>query len=397
VPIDASARVVIVGASAGGLTAAEALRHEGFKGPITLVGDEAQLPYRRPPLSKQVLTGEWPRERTHLLDAGGLDNLDLHLMLGSCASELDVAAHTLVVNGDLVPYDTLVVATGVEARQLPGVGDVSGVHTLRTLDDVDAIRAGLETAARVAVVGAGVLGSEIASAARHLGLQVVLVGRTSTMRLGQVGDHLSDLIEELHRAHEVDVRTGVDVIDVSGAGHHQAVALSSGQVLEADLVIVAIGGIPSTDWLAGSGLDLSDGVVCDASGLAAPDVYAVGDVAQWREQTGCPVPRVEHHLNAVEQALAVAHLLMTGEPSDAAVPFFWSELHDTRIQVYGRFAAHSPLEAIAGDMGDRRFVAASRDDGRIAGVVGWNMPRDFRDARNLVDASTPAPYQGAPS
>ena len=396
-PIDASARVVIVGASAGGLTAAEALRHEGFEGPITLVGDEARLPYRRPPLSKQVLTGEWSSERAQLLDAGGLGNLDLRLMLGSHASELDVAAHTLVVDGDRLPYDTLVVATGVRARQLPGVGDVPGIHTLRTLDDVDAIRAGLETAAQVAVVGAGVLGSEIASAVRRLGLGVVLIGRSRTMHLGQVGDRLSDLIKELHRAHQVDVRAGVDVIDVSRAGHHQAIALSDGQVVEADLVILAIGGTPSTDWLARSGLDLSDGVVCDASGLAAPDVYAVGDVAQWREQAGRRVPRVEHHLNAVEQALAVAHLLVTGEPSGAVVPFFWSELHDTRIQVFGHFAAHAPLEPIAGDMGDRRFVAASRDDGRITGVVGWNMPRDFRDARALVDASAPAPYQGVPS
>ena len=156
-PIDGSAHVVIVGASTGGLTTAEALRNEGFDGPITLVGDEAHLPYRRPPLSKQVLTGEWPSERTHLLDAGGLDDLDLRLMLGSRASELDVAAHTVVVDGDPVPYDTLVVATGVKARQLPGLGDVPGVHTLRTLDDVAAIRAGLEHAARVAVVGAGVV------------------------------------------------------------------------------------------------------------------------------------------------------------------------------------------------------------------------------------------------
>ncbi len=396
-PIDASARVVIVGASVGGLTTAEALRHEGFKGPITLVGDEARLPYRRPPLSKQVLTGEWPPERTYLLDAGGLDDLDLRMMLGSRASELDVTAHTLVVDGERVPYDTLVVATGVKARQLPGVGDARGIHTLRTLDDVDAIRTRLETAARVAVVGAGVLGSEIASAARHLGLQVVLIGRTKSMRMGQVGDHLSELIKELHRANEVDVRTGVGVVDVSGSGHQQVVELSSGEVVEADLVIVAIGGIPSTDWLSGCGLDLSDGVVCDASGLAAPDVYAVGDVAQWRRQAGTPVPRAEHHLNAVEQALAVAHLLVTGEPPGAVVPFFWSELHDTRIQAYGRFAADSPLEAIAGDMGDRRFVAASRDGDRTTGVVGWNMPRDFRDARALVDASTPPPHQGVPS
>ena len=396
-PIDASARVVIVGASVGGLTTAEALRHEGFKGPITLVGDEARLPYRRPPLSKQVLTGEWPPERTHLLDSDGLAKLDLRLMLGRRASRLDTAAHRLMVDDDVVPYDSLVVATGVKARQLPGMDDARGVHTLRTLDDVDAIRADLETATRVVVVGAGVLGSEIASAARHLGLRVVLVGRSMAMRMGQVGDHLSARIEELHRANGVDVRTGVDVVDVSETGAHRLVALSDGELVETDLVIAAIGGIPSTDWLAGSDLDLSDGVVCDASGLAAPDVYAVGDVAQWRHEAGCPVPRAEHHLNAVEQALAVAHQLVTGEPPGAVVPFFWSELYDTRIQAYGRFAADSPLETIAGDMGEQRFVAASRHDDRTIGVVGWNMPRDFRDARTLVDASISAPHQGVPS
>ena len=214
---------------------------------------------------------------------------------------------------------------------------------------------------------------------------------------GQVGDHLSARIEELHRANRVDVRTGVDVVDVSEAGAHRLVALSDGELVETDLVIAAIGGIPFTDWLAGSDLDLSDGVVCDASGLAAPHVYAVGDVAQWRHEAGYPVPRAEHHLNAVEQALAVAHLLVTDEPPGAVVPFFWSELHDTRIQAYGRFAADSPLEIIAGDMGDRRFVAASRDHGRTTGVVGWNMPRDFRHARALVDAATPPPQQGVPS
>lgn len=396
-PIDGSAHVVIVGASTGGLTTAEALRNEGFEGPITLVGDEVHLPYRRPPLSKQVLTGEWLRERTHLLDESRLGNLDLRLMLGSPASELDVAAHTVVVDGDPIPYDILIIATGIKARRLPGVRDLPGVHTLRTVDDVDAIRADLKTARRVAVVGSGVLGSEIASAARHLGLEVVLIGRTRTLRLGQVGDHLSDLIEELHRTNEVEVRTGAHVIDARAAGARPVLELSDGAVVEADLVIVAIGGVPATDWLAGSGLDLSDGVICDATGRAAADVYAVGDVAQWREQAGRPVLRAEHHLNAVEQALAVAHLLVTGESSPAIVPFFWSELHATRIQAYGRFATEAPLEAIAGDMAERRFVAASRHDGRIIGVVGWNMPRDFRDARTLVDASTSAPYQGVPS
>ena len=246
-PIDASARVVIVGASTGGLTAAEALRHEGFQGPITVVGDEPHLPYRRPPLSKQVLTGEWPGERAYLLDAGRLDDLDLDLRLGRRARELDVAAHTVRVDDDRIPYGVVIIATGVRARPLPGAGEAQGVHTLRTLDDVEAIRAGLQRATRVAVIGAGVLGSEIASAIRHLGLHVVLIGRTPAMRLGHVGDHVSGLIEELHRANGVDVRTGVSVLDVTSTGTHQELALSNGQVVVADLVIVAIGGTPSTE------------------------------------------------------------------------------------------------------------------------------------------------------
>lgn len=386
--MDITSRVVIVGASAGGLTAAEALRNEGFAGPITLIGDEVHVPYHRPPLSKQVLTGEWAADRTHLLNATSLAKLDLRLMLGTRASGLDTASHTVTVANKLIPYDKLIIATGVTARRLEGVPHLSGIHTLRTIDDVTALRADMETARRVVVIGSGVLGSEIASAARKLGLEVVLVGRTRAMRLGQVGDHLSALIEQLHRDNGVDVRLGVAVTDVIGGVRVEAVALSDGSLVAADVVVVAIGGAPSTGWLADSGLDLSDGVICDASGLAAPDVYAVGDVARWNDESGDAVSRAEHHLNAIEQAHAVAHLLMTGEVSPPILPFFWSELHGTRIQAYGRFATGSPLETVVGNPADRRFVAASRQHGRIIGVVGWNMPREFRDARDLVDQST---------
>jgi NAD(P)H-nitrite reductase large subunit len=397
VPLDGSARIVIVGASAGGLTAAEALRSDGFEGPITLIGDEAHLPYRRPPLSKQVLTGEWTAERTHLLEVDGLDRLHMRLVLGRGATGLDLEGGTVLVDSDRFPFDRLIIATGIAARRLDGARDLPGMHTLRTIDDVIALRADLERATRVVVIGSGVLGSEIASAARHMGLQVALVGRSRAMRLGQLGDHLSDLLQELHREHGVDVRSGVAVSDILGSDRVETVVLSDGQVVPADVVIVAMGGVPATGWLAGSGLDVGDGVVCDATGRAAPDVYAVGDVAQWREEAGVAVPRAEHHLNAVEQALAVAHLLVTGEPSPPIVPFFWSEIHGARIQAYGRFAPGVPLETIAGDRAARRFVAASRADGRVTGVVGWNMPRDFRDARVLVDQSIKAPQEGVPT
>jgi 3-phenylpropionate/trans-cinnamate dioxygenase ferredoxin reductase subunit len=396
-PLAGTSHAVIVGASAGGLGAAEALRAEGFTGPITLVGAEPHLPYRRPPLSKQVLTGEWAAERTQLLDEGALDALGLRLRLGTRATGLDLDGRAVLAGDDRIPYDALVIATGITARRLPGVRELAGVHTLRTLDNVAAIRTDLANAARVVVVGAGVLGSEIASAVRHLGLDVVLVGRTGAMQLGQVGEHVGDLVEELHRANGVDVRSGLSVTGVLGEDRVSAVVLSDGEVLEADVVIVAIGGVPATGWLATSGLDVSDGVVCDRTGRAAPDVHAVGDVAQWREQAGVPVPRAEHHLNAVEQALAVARLLVTGERPGVIVPFFWSEIHGTRIQAYGRFAPVSPLETIAGDRAARRFVAASREDGRITGVVGWNMPREFRDARSLVDASIQHVHLGVPT
>ncbi len=396
-PITATSRVVIVGAGAGGLTAAEALRNEGFAGPVTLLGDEVHVPYHRPPLSKQVLTGEWTADRTHLLDAAGLARLDLRLALGTRVTGLDIAGRNVIAGGEVVPYDTLIIATGVTARRLAGVGGLAGVHTLRTIDDAAALRADMETARRVVVIGSGVLGSEIASAARKLDRDVVLLGRARGMRLGQVGDHLSALIEQLHRDHGVDVRSGVEVTDVLGDRHVEAVALSDGSVVAADVVIVAIGGVPSTGWLAGSGLDTSDGVLCDATGQAAPDVYAVGDVARWRDEAGDAVPRAEHQLNAIEQALAVAHLLATGEPSPTIVPFFWSELHGTRIQAYGRFAVDAPLETIAGEPADGRFVAASRLDGRVIGIVGWNMARDFREARALVNQSSALPQEGVPS
>lgn len=389
-----SSRIVIVGAGIAGFTTAEALRNEGFGGQITLIGAESYPPYQRPPLSKQVFSGEWPPSSTHLLSGEELERLDLRLMLGRAATGLDVGGHVVVMADERAPYDTCIIATGVRANRLEGVPDLAGVHTLRTIDDVIRVRAELSAARRLVVVGSGVLGAEIASAGRKLGLVVTLVGRTRALRLGQVGDRLSSHLEALQLENGVDLRLGVTVTGLAGQQRVESVVLSDGSVLPADLVIVAIGGRPETGWLVGSGLELVDGAVCDHTGCAAPDVYAVGDVARWRTPAGELDSRTEHHLNAMEQALAVAHLLATGDTSPAVIPFFWSEVHGTRIQAYGRFLDDVALEIIEGDPASHRFVAASRLGDRVVGVVGWNMPREFRNARALVDRQAEAVKEG---
>lgn len=380
-------RIVIVGASVAGLTTVETLRAGGFTGSVTLIGEEDHMPYGRPPLSKQVLTGDWSPDRAELSGAAELAALDVRILRGRRATGLDLRHRSVFVGGDAVPYDLLVIATGVIARRMEGTNGLAGVHCLRTVDDAMTLRSELASATRVVVVGAGVLGSEIAAAVRKSGIEVSLVGRTAELRLGQLGGHLSCRLADLHRANGVDLRLGVGVRAVLGAGRASAVRLSDGSVISTEVIVAAIGSLPATKWLEDSGLKLADGILCDADGLAAPDVYAVGDVARWRDDETGAFTRAEHYLGAIEEARSVARLIVTGQKSAAVVPFFWSELYGTRIQAYGRFPADTPLTAIAGDPNDARFVAESVIDDRTVGVVGWNMPREFRVARAGMSAA----------
>lgn len=378
------AGVVIIGASLSGLTTAEGLRGAGFAGPITLVGSEDHLPYNRPSLSKQVLAGQWSTGETTIRDQAQLDALGVRLLLGKNATAVDLTARTVTVGRRSISFERLVVATGVSARRLPNTERMTGVHALRTVDDAIALREDLAGAGRVAVVGAGVLGCEIAASIRTAGYDVTLVGRSYQPRFGQTGDHLSAMIGMLLREHGIRMRSGVDVIEVSGHGSVSTLRLSDGSLVPADLVVSAIGCVPVVNWLSGAGIDLSDGVLCDAHGRAATGVYSVGDVARWFDPVAGVALRVEHQATAIEQAHAVARLIVTGEQSAPIVPFFWSELFGNRILVHGRLDPDAPLTVLAGDPADRCFVAATIRDGRTTGLIGWNMPREFRQERARV-------------
>ncbi|MER7179137.1 FAD/NAD(P)-binding oxidoreductase [Streptomyces hyaluromycini] len=329
--------IAVVGASAAGLTAARTLRSEGYDGPLTVIGDEDSMPYDRPPLSKQILSGTWEPSKTALPCAVE----DVEWMLGVRATGLDVEGRRLTLStGDELAYDKLVIATGVRPRRLAFGQELDGVHTLRTLPDALAFRADLASARSVVVVGAGFMGSEVAAVASGMGADVTVVDPLPTPMIRQFGPWLGGLVARLHADHGVRMRLGVGVTGLSGTSRVDGVELADGTLLPADVVLVAIGSVPNTDWLVGSGLSLTHGVDCDSSCRAAPNVAAAaGDVASWTHPVHGRRTRVEHRMNATEQGMAAAlTLLGKGEPY-APVPYFWTDQYDVKIQAYGDFPA----------------------------------------------------------
>ncbi|MGW4967301.1 NAD(P)/FAD-dependent oxidoreductase [Nonomuraea sp. NPDC004186] len=384
-------RIALVGASAGGLTTAEALRRGGFQGVITLVGDERHLPYDRPPLSKQILMGAWEPDRLTLRGQADIDALDLDLRLGVRAAGLDSAAQALLLaDGTQLPYDSLVVATGVRARRLPGTEGVAGVHTLRTLADALALKARLRAGRRLVVVGAGFLGAEVAAVARGLGVEVTLLEADPVPLAQAVGEPAGRFLSRLHRDQGVRVRTGIRVAGVLQSGGEVAgVALADGSVLPADDVLVAVGSVPNTEWLADSALTVGDGLVCDRYGAAAPGVYGVGDVACWHNPLFGTTMRVEHRTNAAEQALAVAHNLLTPQAQRpcAPVPYFWSDQYGTRVQAHGYLRGHDEALVLDSDVTQRRLLVLYRRADRLTGVLAVGKPPKVLRAWRALIAS----------
>lgn len=381
---------MVVGASLAGLRAAEALRAAGYDGSLTLVGAEPHLPYDRPPLSKRVLSGEWGPDRIALRKPDGYADLRLDLRLGTPAGHLDMAARRVVLaGGEALPFDGLVIATGATPRRLPGVDPaMAGVHVLRTLDDCLALRDDLDAGpARVVVIGAGFIGAEVAATARARGLAVTMLEALPAPLSKGLGDEMGHAIAQVHRDHGVDVRLGVGVAGVDGGSRVGAVRLVDGGSIDADVVVVGIGVRPDTAWLQGAGLDLTDGITCDAT-LAAgpPGVYAAGDVARWPNRRFGTLARIEHWTNAAEQGAHAAHNLLAGTAATPyePVPFVWSDQFDARIQVVGHASADDEVRVVAGSVAERRFLALYGRHGTVRAVLGVNMPRAVMPFRQLI-------------
>lgn len=388
-------RIVIVGASAAGLAAAETLRREGYDGTLTLVGDEPHPPYDRPPLSKQVLAGQWAPERLALRAPADLAALGLDLRLGTAATGVDPAARTVLLadNGSTgerdLSYDGLIIATGVRPRLLPGSGG-DAAHVLRTVEDALALRDRLRPGRHLVVVGAGFLGAEAAAVARGLGAEVTLLEPAPVPLAHAVGERIGDLLAGVHREHGVTLRTGVTVREVLDGG--RGVRLADGEEIPADDVLVAIGSRPNTEWLAGSGLPVDDGLLCDAYCAAAPGVYGAGDVARWHHPLFGTALRVEHRTHAAEQGMAAARNLLRpeGRRPFAPVPYFWSDQYDLKVQAYGHLRGHDELTVVAGDLAERRFLAVYRTGDHLTGALAVGMPpRAIRPWRAAVAARTP--------
>jgi 3-phenylpropionate/trans-cinnamate dioxygenase ferredoxin reductase component len=379
--------IVIVGGGLAAARTAEQLRRAEYTGPVTIVSDEGHLPYDRPPLSKEVLRKEV--DDVVLKPREFYDEKDITLRLGAAATSLDTAAQTLTLDdGTVLGYDELVIATGLVPRRIPAFPELEGIRVLRSYDESVALREHASAAKHAVVVGAGFIGCEVAASLRSLGVDVVLVEPQPTPLASVLGEQIGELVARLHRDEGVDVRTGISVAEVRGDARVETVVLTDGTELPTDLVVVGIGSRPATEWLAGSGVEVDNGVICDEAGrTSAPNVWALGDVASWRDATGHQA-RVEHWSNVADQARVVVPALLGQEvPSVTVVPYFWSDQYDVKIQCLGEPEATDTVHLVEDD--GRKFLAYYERDGVVVGVVGGGMPGKVMKARGKIAAATP--------
>ncbi|MFE5284873.1 NAD(P)/FAD-dependent oxidoreductase [Nocardia sp. NPDC056611] len=392
-PLARSEHLVVVGASLAGLRAVEAARRLGFTGQITLIGQESHLPYDRPPLSKAFLDSDGDKSALPFRSEHEFaDDLQVRLLLGHPATGLDAATHTVMVNGRAVAYDKLIITTGATPRSLPMTlpGAAScGVHNLRTIEDAVAIREALDRRARVVIVGAGFIGSEVAAAARKRGLPVTIIERLSTPLVRSVGPAVGSIVAELHERAGTELVLDAGITEITAQdGHATGVVLHDGRRLDAELIVVGIGASPATEWLSGSGIELhpvDGGLVCGPD-LATnlPDVFAAGDVVHAPNSLfDNDTVRLEHWTNAAEQGVLAARSALGHRSNEAPanVPYFWSDLYAARIQFVGLPTADEVLPV--GLDTDAPIVLYRRSD-RIVGALTVNRPRDIMKFRRRI-------------
>jgi NADPH-dependent 2,4-dienoyl-CoA reductase/sulfur reductase-like enzyme len=399
-------RVVIVGASLAGLRAAEALRDAGFTGRLTIIGDETEEPYDRPPLSKQILAGWVPADHTKLPRTR---TVDADWRLGVAAVGLDRAAKVVrLANGDEVGFDRMLIATGVRARQWPNRAEAAldGVYTLRTSADAALLRNALaEGPRRVLIIGAGFIGSEVASVCRDLGLEVTVAERANTPLAGALGGVIGRIAAEIQREHGVDLRTGIGVSSLEGdaSGHVRRAHLSDGTVLEADVVLASLGSIRNIEWLEGAGLAAGFwGVGCDAgcrafdvNGVVTDNIFVAGDIARSPHVLyEYQFMSMEHWDNAVLGGAVAAHNMVSDETQrrpHLLVPSFWSGQFGVNIKSVGVPSFGDEILLTQGSFESRRFAAAYGRRGRIVGAVTFDNGKWISFYGEQVQKSGPFP------
>ncbi|WP_329566632.1 NAD(P)/FAD-dependent oxidoreductase [Streptomyces sp. NBC_01361] len=399
-------RIVIVGASLAGLRAAETLRDEGFTGSLTMIGDELGEPYDRPPLSKQVLTGWVPADGTTLPRRR---DIDAEWLLGVPADGLDLAAnHVHLADGREVPFDRVLISTGVRARPwfVEAEADLDGVFVVRTREDAAGLQQALAAGpSRVLIIGAGFTGSEIASICRERDIPVTVAELAPAPLVGALGAMIGEVAADMQRAHGVDLRCGVKVTQLEGddQGRFRRAHFSDGTTVDADVAVVALGGIRNTEWLRDSGLAAGPwGIACDTgcraldlNGLITDDIFVAGDVAR------CPNPiyeyrliSLEHWVNAVEQAKVAAHNMVSAQADrwpHLSIPTFWSIQFGVNIKSVGVPTFADEVVVTQGSVPDHRFVAAYGYHGRVTAAVSFNNAKWLDHYRKLIETAAPFP------
>ena len=380
--------VLIVGAGHGGAQAAIALRQEGFAGSIAIVGEERELPYERPPLSKEYLSGDKARERLLIRPAQFWLEREVAMLAGHRIVRVDPTTHRVhCENGQTIGYDRLVWATGGAPRRLAcDGGDLAGVHTVRTLADADRMRDELATTSRVVVIGGGYIGLEAAAVLTKLGKSVTVIEALDRVLARVAAEPLSRFYESEHRAHGVDVRLGCAVDCIEGAeGRVTGVRLADGEVLPCEMVIVGIGIVPAVESLIAAGADGGNGVAVDEyCRTSLPHIFAIGDCALHanRYAAGASI-RLESVQNANDQATTVARAI-AGKPAVYdAVPWFWSNQYDLRLQTVGLSIGYDEI-VIRGEAATRAFAVVYLRRGRVIALDCVNSTRDFVQGKRLV-------------
>ncbi|WP_375202495.1 NAD(P)/FAD-dependent oxidoreductase [Hyphococcus sp.] len=381
-------RIVIIGAGQAGAQAAVSLRQGGHKGAITMIGAEEAPPYQRPPLSKAYLKGDLDEARLYLRPAEFYEKQEIALHLGVHATAIDRKAKTVSTDdGEAHAYDVLLIATGAPPRRITAPGaDLTGVHYLRTLADSDALRPMLAAPGRVVIVGAGYIGLEVAAVARQAGREVSVLEMAPRVLARVASEPVSAFYQELHKAAGVDLRLGAAFEAFEGEGRIHGARLADGEIIECETALVGIGAAPEVSLATEAGLDIENGIVVDEYARTSdPAIFAAGDCTNFPSPRYGRRMRLESVPNAIEQAKAAAANILGGEVVYDALPWFWSDQYDVKLQTVGLCEGHDDL-VVRGDPAEKKFAVWYLKDGKALAVDAINDAISFAMGKKLITA-----------